>query len=161
MTFVDAMLQKLQAEYRVDERRLYCMGHSNGGGFTYTLWALRGERWAALAPSAAAPQPERAARLRPLPLLHLAGRTDQVVRFADQERTMAAVRERNGCEATGKPWEEHGTWYESKAGAPMVAYIHAGGHRFPSEFSPAIVKFFKSQVRPERTRPEGEDPPLK
>ena len=53
LKFFDAVLTTLKQEYRVDEKRLYATGHSNGGGFTYLLWAARGDQFAALAPSAA------------------------------------------------------------------------------------------------------------
>src|SRR6185312_14576906 len=40
--FFDAMLRSLQRDYKVDSRRIYATGHSNGGGFSYLLWAARG-----------------------------------------------------------------------------------------------------------------------
>ena len=50
LKFFDAVLTKLKADYKVDESRIYSMGHSNGGGFTYLLWAARGDQFAAFAP---------------------------------------------------------------------------------------------------------------
>lgn len=52
LKFFDAVLASLRKEYRVDDKRIYASGHSNGGGFTYLLWATRGEQFAAFAPSA-------------------------------------------------------------------------------------------------------------
>ena len=40
--FFDAVLETLKTKYKVDEQRVYATGHSNGGGFTYLLWAARG-----------------------------------------------------------------------------------------------------------------------
>ena len=37
LKFFDAMLASLKRDYQIDERRIYSMGHSNGGGFTYLL----------------------------------------------------------------------------------------------------------------------------
>jgi polyhydroxybutyrate depolymerase len=54
LKFFDAMLASLKADYKVDTKRVYSTGHSNGGGFTYLLWAERGEVFAAFAPSASA-----------------------------------------------------------------------------------------------------------
>ena len=51
--FFDAVLASLKKDYKVDSKRIYSTGHSNGGGFTYLLWAARGEQFAAFAPSAA------------------------------------------------------------------------------------------------------------
>ena len=52
LKFFDAVLASLKNDYRVDKQRIYSTGHSNGGGFTYLLWAARGEQFAAFAPSA-------------------------------------------------------------------------------------------------------------
>ncbi|MFY8056754.1 MAG: hypothetical protein ACOVRM_03375, partial [Planctomycetaceae bacterium] len=41
LKFFDVVLQSLRSEYRVDDRRIYATGHSNGGGFTYLLWSER------------------------------------------------------------------------------------------------------------------------
>ncbi len=54
LKFFDAMLASLKKDYKVDAKRIYSTGHSNGGGFTYLLWATRGEHFAAFAPSASA-----------------------------------------------------------------------------------------------------------
>lgn len=145
---VDEILRRLKAEYQVDNSRLYCTGHSNGGGFTYVLWAQRGDLWAALAPSACNPPPERinAAKPRPLPILHLAGRNDTIVPFAEQEKSMTAVRQVLRCTSEPKPLGKFQV-YESSAGTPFVAYLHDGGHRFPSEAVPGIVRFFKEHKR--------------
>src|SRR4051812_24788524 len=51
--FFDAVLASLRKDYRVDEKHIYATGHSNGGSFTYLLWAARGDQFAAFAPSAA------------------------------------------------------------------------------------------------------------
>ena len=53
LKFVDAILKTLREKYKVDDRRIFATGHSNGGGFTYLLWAARGKELAAIAPVAA------------------------------------------------------------------------------------------------------------
>jgi polyhydroxybutyrate depolymerase len=50
LKFFDAMLSSIKQDYKVNEKRLYSTGHSNGGGFTYLLWAMRGDLFAAFAP---------------------------------------------------------------------------------------------------------------
>src|SRR3974390_313982 len=42
LKFFDVILAKLKQDYDVDAKRIYCTGHSNGGGFTYLLWLTRG-----------------------------------------------------------------------------------------------------------------------
>lgn len=53
LKFFDAVLTGLKKEYKVDAKRIYSTGHSNGGAFTYLLALERGELFAAFAPSSA------------------------------------------------------------------------------------------------------------
>jgi polyhydroxybutyrate depolymerase len=147
LKFFDAVLSTLKKDYKVDEKRIYATGHSNGGGFTYLLWAARGDVFAAVAPCAAAAKPEFKPHVKPKPVLHVAGEKDPVVRFEWQKRTIDELRKINGCGA-GQPWGEHCTMYPSKTGTPVVTYIHSGGHKLPADAPAVIVKFFKEQVKP-------------
>jgi len=142
LNFFDAVLERLKQENPVDGKRIYCTGHSNGGGFTYLLWLARGDVFAAVAPSAAAAK--YANRLTPKPAMHLAGENDPLVKFAWQQLTMAAVRKVNGCAATGEPWAKQCTIYPSAGGTPLVTFIHPGGHEFNHAAPALIVKFFKA-----------------
>lgn len=148
--FFDTVLETLKNEYKVDAKRIYATGHSNGGQFTYLLWAMRGEVLAAVAPSAAAPGLGWAERLQPKPAMHLAGEKDEIVKFTVQRRAMTFVRRVNGCEGEGEPWDKPGwateTLYRSTKQAPFVAVVHPGSHTFPKEGPAAIVKFFKEQA---------------
>jgi polyhydroxybutyrate depolymerase len=141
LRFFDAVLAKLKADYRVDDKRIYATGHSNGGGFTYLLWAERGDVFAAVAPSAAVAV--YVDKLKPKPVMHLAGKKDALVKFAWQQRMMDAVRDLNGCAREGKTWDKDCMLYPSSGGNPLVSYIHSGGHEFVRTATPLIVKFFK------------------
>jgi polyhydroxybutyrate depolymerase len=150
LKFFDAMLAQLRRERAIDDTRVYSTGHSNGGGFTYLLWAKRGDVLAAVAPSAAA---ARAARgeLAPKPVLHLAGRRDELVKFAWQEETIRALRRLNGTRE-GAPWAPSATIYASERGTPVVTFIHEGAHAFPREAPPLIVRFFREHHLPKSPR---------
>ena len=143
LKFFDAVLASLKSDYHVDKKQLYATGHSNGGGFTYLLWAERGEAFAAFAPSATAAA-QTFSQLKPKPVLHVAGENDTLVKFAWQQRTMDWLRKLNQC-GEGQPWEgEEGcTLYPSKLDAPVVTFIHPGPHTFPAAAPAIIVKFFK------------------
>ena len=147
LKFYDAMLASLRQEFQVDPKRVFATGHSNGGGFTYLLWATRGDTLAAVAPSAAVASRSKQQRLKPKPVLHLGGEQDTLVKFQWQEATMKALRRLNEC-GEGKPWmkEKWCTLYESRVDAPVVTCIHPGGHKFPAEAPAIIVKFFKQQA---------------
>ncbi len=149
LKFFDAVLASLRADYRVDDKRIYSTGHSNGGGFTYLLWAARGEVFAAMAPSASAAGVRQLSALKPKPVLHVAGEKDELVKFAWQQQTIAALKKVNQCAAgVGEPWEKIATKFTSSLGAPVVTYIHPGTHAFPAAAPALIVAFFKQHARP-------------
>lgn len=140
LKFFDALLARLKEDYRVDAKRIYCTGHSNGGGFTYLLWSARGDVFAAVAPSSAVPA---GATLSPKAAMLIAGEKDTLVKYKWQRRAMESVRKLNGCEPVGETWDRQCLIYPSKSGSPFVTFIHPGGHEFPKEAPPLIVRFFK------------------
>jgi polyhydroxybutyrate depolymerase len=146
LKFFDAMIAALKAELKIDEKRVYSTGHSNGGSFTYILWGARGDVLAAVAPSAA-PAPAAGKGLTPKPLLHIGAENDPLVKFEWQKRTIDAARSINGCAAEGKEHGKFCTLYESKTGTPVMTFLHGGGHKFPAEAPPVIVAFFKEHAR--------------
>ena len=148
LAFFDAMLASVRKERGIDENRIYATGHSNGGGFTYLLWAQRAEVFAAFAPVAATPAMGNIPTV-PKPVLHIAGKADPLVKFAWQERTIQMVRKLNGCGA-GLPWPADAscTLYPSTKGTPVVTRVHDGGHKYPAEAPGLIVTFFKENRRP-------------
>lgn len=145
LAFVDAMLASLEKDYKVDEKRIFATGHSNGGNFTYLLWGARGDKFTAFAPSSA-PAGRNLLDMKPRPALHIAGKKDPIVPFPSQERTIRAVLRINGCadEATDfGPARLHA----SQKGAPFVVYVHEGGHEFVEGGADLIVKFFREVVK--------------
>jgi polyhydroxybutyrate depolymerase len=147
LKFFDALLAKLKTDYKVDATRIYSTGHSNGGGFTYLLWAERGEHFAAMAPSASAGMQEML-KLKPKPAMHIAGEDDPLVKFAWQSRMIEHIKKLNGC-STGIAWKanEHCTEYPSATGTPLVTALHQQGHKYPEQAPAAIVQFFKQHKK--------------
>ncbi len=144
LKFFDTMLSSMREENQVDENRIYVTGHSNGGGFTYLLLAVRGDVFAAAAPTATAANRAFAAQLKPKPVFHLAGKNDPLVKYNWQDATIQYLRKLNGT-GEGQLWKEAPevcTLYPSETGNDLVTYIHPGGHEFPGEAVPAILKFF-------------------
>jgi polyhydroxybutyrate depolymerase len=146
LNFFDVVLESLKKDYKVDEGRIYAMGHSNGGGFTYLLWATRGDVFAAIAPSGALLKDSRD-KFKPKPVLHIAGENDPLVRFRWQQAQIDTVKEVNQCEV-GKPWKGKATIYPSKVNAPLVTYITNEGHKFPATAPALIIAFFKEHSKP-------------
>ncbi|MBL8810007.1 MAG: acetylxylan esterase [Planctomycetaceae bacterium] len=143
--FFDAVLKSLKEDYRVDETRIYSTGHSNGGGFTYLLWSARPDVFAAMAPSGSAALKLRGT-LKPLPVFHIAGENDPLVRYAWQSMMIESLRKDQKC-GEGKPWNEKATLYPSEIGTPVVTYITNQGHKFPADAPGMIVKFFKEHSK--------------
>jgi len=143
--FFDAMLSSLRAKYRIDDRRIFATGHSNGGLFTYLLWAERGETFAAFAPSAAL-LTHGFASLKPKPVFHIASPQDPLVKFACQERMLDYVLQLDGC----GPFQSSAmgyTAYPSTNGTDVAVLLHSGGHRYPGEAPALIVKFFQAHTK--------------
>lgn len=153
LQFFDTMLESLKKEFQVDENRIYSTGHSNGGGFTYLLWAERGDVFAAVAPSAAAGFRQRL-QLKPKPVLHIAGEKDELVKFEWQKIMIERLKQLNGVSGEGKPWPggKLSQIFKSDNGPPVVVQIHPGGHQFNREASEAIVAFFKENARSAKSK---------
>ena len=99
LKLVDVALGSLRETYNVDDDRIYATGYSNGGMFTYLLWAERPGVFAAYAPVAARLRPSVRPR-QPRPVFHVAGERDRVVGFSDQEAAIAVAIEVNSVDAT-------------------------------------------------------------
>jgi polyhydroxybutyrate depolymerase len=147
LKFFDVVLESLKRDYKVDARRIYSTGHSNGGGFTYLLWTARGDTFAAVAPSSAAGR-QFADGIRPKPVLHVAGENDTLVKFEWQRTMMDRLLAVNQCEKEGTEFAPYCTLYPSKIDTPVALYIHPGTHKFPEEAPAVIVKFFKMFTKP-------------
>jgi polyhydroxybutyrate depolymerase len=149
----DAMLADLKKRHAIDERRIYSMGHSNGAAFSYLLWQARPEVFAAIGSVAGSLRAEGRPST-PLPVIHIAGEGDPLVKFAWQKATFAEVRRINGCAEEGAPWAKEGvldaTIYPSSKGAPLVTALHGGGHEYAKGSSELIARFFREHPKPAR-----------
>ena len=147
----DTILADLKKEHAVDDRRIYSMGHSNGAAFSYLLWQARPDVLAAIGSVAGSLRGDGKPPSS-LPVIHVAGEKDPIVKFAWQQMTFAAVKRFNACAEEGKPWAKEGvleaTIYASSKGAPLVTAIHGGGHEYAKGSTELIVRFFKENPKP-------------
>lgn len=144
--FFDAVMVKLKSDYKVDAKRVFSTGHSNGGGFTYLLWLMRPDAFTAMAPSAAAARATLEHPLKPKPAMHIGGRNDPLVKFEWQQQMIDNVKKTNGVAAEGTAWAKDCTIYPSTTGTPFIAFIHNGTHQYPDEAPALIARFFKEQA---------------
>jgi polyhydroxybutyrate depolymerase len=151
MRLFDVMLADLKQKHAVDDRRIYSMGHSNGAAFSYLLWQARPDVLAAIGSVAGSLRGDVKID-SPLPVIHVAGKKDPIVKFAWQQMTFSAVRRFNACSEEGKPWAKEGvldaTIYASSKGAPLVTALHEGGHEYAKGSTELIVRFFKENAKP-------------
>jgi polyhydroxybutyrate depolymerase len=80
---------------------------------------------------------------QPKPLLVVGGKSDHTVQFKDQEAAIEAARRVDGTSETATPCGGECQAYASSKGAPVVTYIHDGGHIYPAGAPFLTVKFFK------------------
>ncbi|HEV2200931.1 MAG TPA: PHB depolymerase family esterase [Bryobacteraceae bacterium] len=146
LKLVDTAVASLRKTFKIDSERIYATGFSNGAHFTYLLWAERPSVFAAYAAVAGRIRPAEKPT-EPKPLLHVGGRNDHQVDFADQTVAMETARK---IDRAGDPTScstvmaaTRCTFYESPNGTPVMTLIHPGGHAYPDGTSEEIVKFFK------------------
>lgn len=152
LKLVDVALASLRAKYKVDDSRIYATGFSNGAHFTYLLWATRPNVFAAYAPVAGRMRATAMPKV-PRPLLHIGGSRDAQVAFADQEAAMRSAIRINGVDGKGKPCGTGCTIYGADTPAPVMTWIHPGGHEYPRSTSERIVEFFhEHQLGPRDAR---------
>ena len=79
--FVSAVLDDLLGAYRIDRRRIYATGISNGAVMAYRLAAELSDRIAAIAPVAGSVGTEISQLKRPVSVLHFHGTMDEYIPF--------------------------------------------------------------------------------
>ena len=126
----DAMFETLRRDYRIDTHRVYAAGFSNGAAFTFLLWAERPNVVSGVAVCAGALLPTVHIR-EPRPVIHIAGRADDIAKFELQQKSIEA---------------EHAL--DDPAGVPVRAEIHDGGHIYPQSATRDIVDFLRKLAAP-------------
>jgi polyhydroxybutyrate depolymerase len=145
LKLVDAMLATLRGKFPVDDARIYATGFSNGAMFSYVLWSARTNVFAAFA-IVSGRIPDTVHLSVPKPLLAVAGQRDRTVKFKDQVASIAVARQVDGASETGTACGGECMSYASSKGAPVVTYIHEGGHVYPQGAPYLTVKFFKEHT---------------
>ena len=141
LKMVDAALTALKKKYNVDESRIYATGFSNGAHFTYLLWATRSEVFAAFAPVAGRMRPGAMPK-QPRPIIIIGGARDAQVAFPDQRAAMGVAVRLNGVDGNTKSCGDGCTLYGGDTAAPVMTWIHQGGHEYPRPTSSKIAEFF-------------------
>lgn len=159
VAFIGALLDRLKKDFRVDTRRLYVTGLSNGGYMSGRLACDLASRLAAAAPVAALITDQVAVNChpsRPIPILYFLGTADPLVPYARGAthsfarrtvlfagNTLAMWRKLDACDSasltddlphpSGDSTHTTRTVWSSCRGTSEVVLltVHGGGHAWP------------------------------
>lgn len=161
--FIRRLLDDLGQLVRLDEKRIYACGMSNGGMMAYRLAAELSDRIAAIAPVAGTLAIAECQPQRPVPVIHFHGTEDKIVPYRAEKGTLTSLMgvqgvdesirtwvALNGCQETpivetlSRPDDELAvtrTIYRGgKEGAEVVLVaIAGGGHTWPGKTPPVAL----------------------
>jgi len=92
---VMGVLQLVRHDYKIDDNRIYLMGHSMGGIGTWALGAKHPELWAALGPISGLGNPATVDTMRHIPEIVVHGDADNVVPVGSSRIMVAAMKKLN------------------------------------------------------------------
>jgi len=160
VAFIGKLLDDLGTVAKVDEKRVYACGMSNGGMMCYRLAAELSDRIAAVAPVAGTIAIEESKPKRPVPVMHFHGSKDNIVPFEMTKGKSPSFMKLKGVEDSIQTWvklngcEEKGkaetiskdgdemtvirtTYGGGKDGSEVVlVVIEEGGHTWPGQPPP-------------------------
>jgi len=135
----------LSGNYSIDEKRIYVTGFSNGAAFTYVVAAARGNMIAAIAPIAGTLGSNKDRQIfKEIPVFHVAGKQDQIVKFNSQKEMIEFIKKINKCKNDGIVINKNVTEYRSSINMSLRTFIYDGEHKIPKDAIPFIIEFFKS-----------------
>lgn len=86
------VLKRARAEYKIDESRIYLMGHSMGAIGTWAIAAKYSTIWAALAPFSGLGNPATIEQMRQIPQFVVHGDADPTVNVSGSRRMVEAMQ---------------------------------------------------------------------
>ena len=86
------VLRLMRATYKVDESRIYLIGHSRGAIGTWALGAKYADTWAALVPFSGVGSPALAERMKGIPQFVVHGDNDATVNVSGSRNMVAALK---------------------------------------------------------------------
>jgi len=87
------VLQRVRKLYKIDENRIYLMGHSMGGIGTWAIAPKYPDIWAAIAPLSGIGSPDTAERIRHIPEIIVHGDADPTVDVASSRAMVAKLKQ--------------------------------------------------------------------
>ena len=118
------LLDEVAAKYAVDTDRIYLTGLSMGGFGTWDLACAYPERFAAIAPICGGGEPDRAYRLKDVPVWAFHGAKDSTVRLSRSEEMVGSVNAAGGeAKLTVYPEAGHDAWTQTYDNAELYDWF--------------------------------------
>jgi len=150
ISFVGALLDKLESELCVDTTRVYAVGMSNGAAFAQRVACKMPERIAGVAAVTALAYPLNCGTSQPIPVIAFHGTDDPCVPFEGGTPQCGAMFPVRSIEESARLWSEHNrcneepaltnvsehvrtiAYSECAAEVAVVLYVvEGGGHTWP------------------------------
>ncbi|MBE7517405.1 MAG: esterase [Chloracidobacterium sp.] len=146
LKFFDAVLKQLHKDYKVDDKRVYAAGFSNGARFVYVLWAARGDKFAAFC-AVAAPGGRLIQNAAPRSIWVSMGENDPIVPIRSQKASLNLVEELLDIDVRKGVSKGDTVTYKGRNDTELAVQIRKAGHQFPTDSISDIVAFFKRNTK--------------
>lgn len=146
LKFFDEMLARVIKDFKVDNDRVYAVGHSNGARFVNVLWKSRADKFAAFC-AVAGPGGQMINGATPRSIWISMGKNDPIVPFENQKRSTDFVKQMLKVDEKKAKTDGDLTTYEGLNKTELVVEVRNAGHEFPVDSIPKIVEFFKRHKR--------------
>ncbi|MDE6650682.1 MAG: prolyl oligopeptidase family serine peptidase [Muribaculaceae bacterium] len=108
LNFMQALIDEMYRKYKIDRNRVYLTGWSMGGMFTYYAMMKAADTYAAYAPMSGYHfWGGKAESSRPVPILHIHGKDDDVVTVGNLQTELNKWINRNKCNKTAKTTKKY------------------------------------------------------
>lgn len=121
---LEALIERMVREHRIDPDRIYLTGLSMGGFGVWGLALRHPERYAAILPICGGGEARYAAPLRDLPVWAFHGDQDPVVPLERSQEMIEAIKAAGGSPRfTVYPGVKHDSWTETYANPEVYAWL--------------------------------------
>lgn len=93
------IIDQMYTDYKIDKKRVYLSGFSMGGMFTYNAMSKIADKIAAFAPTSGTNVFGASKAMRPVPIIHPHGTTDDVLQYNQVEGFIKNYRDQFNCPA--------------------------------------------------------------
>ncbi len=140
--FFDEVLKNLKENYKIDENKIFVVGHSNGARFANVLWKERGDQLAGII-SVAAQGGFMIKGAKPISVWMSMGKNDPLVSYDFQKKSIPIVIENLRVDAAKFRTKKEFKIYQGIDNTELIVEERDAGHEFPQKSIPEMVAFMK------------------